>query len=76
LIWDILGVVGVDFNFEVNGIRHYRYYLLVKKIYPWWSCFVFMIHEPQGEKRKHFAQLQETTRKDVECCFGVLQAKW
>jgi len=76
LIRDILGGVGVNLNFEVNGNRHYRYYLLVNKIHPWWSCFLSMIHEPQGEKYKHFAQLQEATCKDVECCFGVLQAKW
>lgn len=76
LIRDILGGVGVDLNFEVNGNKHYHYYLLVNKIRPWWSCFVSMIHEPQGEKCKHFSQLQEATRKDVECCFGVLQAKW
>jgi hypothetical protein len=35
-----------------------------------------MIHEPQEEKCKHFAQLQEATHKNVEHCFGVLQAKW
>jgi hypothetical protein len=35
-----------------------------------------MIHEPQREKHKHFAQLQEATCKDVECYFGVLQVNW
>ena len=33
------------------------------------------IHEPQGEKRSYFAQMQEGARKDVERCFGVLQAQ-
>jgi hypothetical protein len=28
------------------------------------------------EKRKHFASRQETCRKDVERCFGVLQARF
>ena len=32
------------------------------------------ISEPQDEKRKLFAKLQEAARKDVERAFGVLQA--
>ncbi|XP_015937624.1 uncharacterized protein LOC107463355 [Arachis duranensis] len=32
--------------------------------------------EPQGEKRKLFAQYQEGQRKDVERTFGVLQARF
>ncbi|XP_057755526.1 uncharacterized protein LOC130974685 [Arachis stenosperma] len=32
--------------------------------------------EPQGEKRKLFAQYQEGQRKDVERAFGVLQARF
>jgi hypothetical protein len=31
---------------------------------------------PQGEKRKLFAQRQESARKDVERAFGVLQARF
>jgi hypothetical protein len=38
--------------------------------------FVQTIHEPQGEKRQHFAKCQENMRKDVERCFGVLQVKF
>jgi hypothetical protein len=32
------------------------------------------ISETQGKKHKHFANLQEAYRKDVEQAFGVLQA--
>jgi hypothetical protein len=32
-----------------------------------------MIHEPQSEKRFHFAIMQESTNKYVERTFGVLQ---
>ncbi|XP_068320999.1 uncharacterized protein [Pyrus communis] len=31
---------------------------------------------PHSEKEKHFAKCQEGCRKDVECCFGILQARW
>lgn len=31
---------------------------------------------PGDEKRKHFASRQEACRKDVERCFGVLQARF
>jgi hypothetical protein len=55
LIWDFLGGVGVNLSFEVNGNRHFHYYLLVIGIYPQWFCFISMIHEPQGEKHEHFA---------------------
>jgi len=33
LIQDFLGVVGVNLNFEVNGNKHFCYYLLVNGIY-------------------------------------------
>ncbi len=55
LTQDFLGVVGVDFNFEVNGNKHSHHFLLINRIYPWWSCFISIIHELQGEKHKHFA---------------------
>ncbi len=57
----------------MNGFLYPRYYLLANGIYPRWSCFVQMIHEPQSEKRFHFAIMQESTCKDVESAFGVLQ---
>jgi hypothetical protein len=31
---------------------------------------------PGDEKKKHFASRQEACRKDVERCFGVLQARF
>jgi hypothetical protein len=34
------------------------------------------IHEPQGEARQHYARMQEGARKDVERCFGILQARF
>ena len=38
--------------------------------------FVQSIHLPEDEKMFHFAKRQEAVRKDVERCFGVLQARF
>ena len=35
-----------------------------------------IIPNPVGEKRKRFAQEQESARKDAERAFGVLQSRW
>lgn len=45
-------------------------------IYPRWATLVQTITQPQGAKRKHFAAMQESARKDVERAFGVLQARF
>jgi hypothetical protein len=63
LIWDLLGGVGFDFNFELNGNVHIHYYLLVDGIYPWWSCFISTIHESKGKENQHFSKLQKATCK-------------
>ncbi|XP_068314951.1 uncharacterized protein [Pyrus communis] len=34
------------------------------------------VPHPQTEKEKYFAKCQEGCRKDVERCFGILQARW
>lgn len=76
LIHNMLTSEARDMHFVVNGCDYDRYYLLTDGIYPEWSCFVQSIHLPQDEKRIHFAERQEAVRKDVERCFGVLQARF
>ena len=49
-------------------------YYLTNGIYHEWATFVKTISMPQGEKRKLFAQKQESARNDVERAFGVLQS--
>ena len=51
-------------------------YYLADGIYPPWSTFVKSIPYPQSNKHKQFAAAQESTRKDVERAFGVLQARF
>lgn len=63
-------------TFVVNGTEYNGYYLLADGIYPPWSCFVQTIHMAPDEKRAYFSQRQEAVRKDVERCFGVLQARF
>ncbi|CAL8168988.1 unnamed protein product [Prunus armeniaca] len=41
-----------------------------------WTTFVKSIPKPRSQKQKLFASYQEGYRKDVERCFGRLQARW
>ncbi|XP_006645484.1 putative nuclease HARBI1 [Oryza brachyantha] len=63
-------------NYTINGHNYKMGYYLADRIYPSWATFVKTISEPQGNKRKHFAQEQESARKAVERAFGVLQARF
>ncbi|KAI5019576.1 hypothetical protein ZWY2020_044464 [Hordeum vulgare] len=63
-------------NFDINGHQYNKGYYLADGIYPQWSTSVKTISNPQNEKRKRFAQMQESARKDVERAFGVLQSRW
>ncbi|CAL8991051.1 unnamed protein product [Prunus brigantina] len=51
-------------------------YYLADGIYPRWTTFFKSIPNPQSQKQKLFATYQEGYRKDVERCFGILQARW
>ena len=63
-------------NFTVSGHNYDKGYYLGDGIYPQWTTIVKTIFNPVGEKRKRFAQEQESARKDVERAFGVLQSRW
>jgi hypothetical protein len=52
------------------------YYYLVDGIYPPWATFVSTISNLVGQKKSHFTERQEATKKDVERTFGVLQARF
>jgi hypothetical protein len=76
MLSDLLQGPDNGLTFQVNGHEYSRYYLLADGIYPQWSCFLQPILAPQGEKREHHTKMQSGARKDVECAFRVLRARW
>ena len=45
-------------------------------IYPKLERLVKPFSEPVGKENIRYSAWQEATRKDIECCFGVLQWKF
>ncbi|XP_048439003.1 protein ALP1-like, partial [Pyrus x bretschneideri] len=73
---DVLQGKAPKVTYEVNGRMYDGPYYLADGIYPRWSTFVKTVPRPRSAKEKHFASCQEGCRKDVERCFGILQARW
>ncbi|CAL8175183.1 unnamed protein product [Prunus armeniaca] len=62
-------------TYQINNTVYSGAYYLADGIYPRWMTFVKTIPNPQSEKERSFASFQEGYRKDVERCFGILQAR-
>jgi len=73
---DVLRGHAPQVTYKINNTRYSGAYYLADGIYPRWTTFVKTIPNPQLEKEKSFAAFQEGYRKDVERCFGILQARW
>jgi len=73
---DVLEGQAPTVQYTVNRTPYHMGYYLADGIYPEWAAFVKTIPMLQGEKRKLFAQHQESPRKDVEQAFGVLQSRF
>ncbi|CAL8995543.1 unnamed protein product, partial [Prunus brigantina] len=73
---DILRGECPSITYEVNNTVYQNGYYLADGIYPRWTTFVKSIPHPRSQKEKIFAAHQEGYRKDVERCFGILQARW
>ncbi|CAL2243302.1 unnamed protein product [Prunus armeniaca] len=73
---DILRGQGPNITYQVNNTVYQTGYYLADGIYPRWTTFVKSIPNPRSHKQKLFATYQEGYRKDVEMCFGILQARW
>ncbi|XP_074355895.1 uncharacterized protein LOC141695556 [Apium graveolens] len=67
---------GPEVRYTVNGHEYNMGYYLADGIYPSWPTFVKTISKPLGNKKKYFANAQESVRKDVERAFGVLQSRF
>ncbi|KAK1665674.1 hypothetical protein QYE76_053833 [Lolium multiflorum] len=63
-------------SYEINGNAYDKPYYLADGIYPDWATLVKTVRNPNSEKTRRFAKMQEACRKDVERGFGVLQAWW
>ena len=63
-------------DYIVNKNVYSLPYWMADGIYPRWPVFVKAIADPQSAARKFFAARQESTRKEVECAFGVLQSRF
>uniref|UniRef100_A0A0D3BTH4 DDE Tnp4 domain-containing protein n=1 Tax=Brassica oleracea var. oleracea TaxID=109376 RepID=A0A0D3BTH4_BRAOL len=73
---DILQGRAPKVKFKVNNHTYRMAYYLTDGIYPNWSTFIQSIPLPQGPKAELFAERQESTGKDVEQAFGVLQSRF
>lgn len=63
-------------EYTINGTNRDWLYFLADGIYPEWAIFVKTYSDPTIDKHRTFAKHQEGVRKDVECAFGILVAKF
>ncbi|KAK1619791.1 hypothetical protein QYE76_025308 [Lolium multiflorum] len=62
-------------SYEMNGNEYDKSYYLADGIYPDWAILVKTVRNPNSEKTRRFAKMQEAWKKDVDRGFGVLQAR-
>ena len=62
--------------YSINGNERDWAYFLVDGIYPDWAIFVKTFSEKNTDKKTVFGDKQEAVRKDIECAFGILVAKF
>jgi hypothetical protein len=65
-----------EVHYVVNGREYNLGYYLADGIYPPWATLIGGVSIPKSNKQKLFTDLQSAYRKDVECGFGMLQAKF
>ncbi|KAI5342121.1 hypothetical protein L3X38_009996 [Prunus dulcis] len=73
---DVLRGEAPNITYEINNIVYQNGYYLVDDIYSRWTTCAKYIPHPRSEKQKLFAAYQKGYIKDVERCFGILQAQW
>lgn len=66
----------LDQPFHIGGHLFKRLYYLVDGIYPQLTRFVKTISAPINSDEQNFCLWQESARKDIERCFGVLQCRF
>jgi hypothetical protein len=65
-------------EYSVDNVRYNLGYVLADGIYPPRRCFVQSVPRSSmpTAAQSAFSSLQEAVRKDLECAFGVLQARF
>ncbi|CAL8080861.1 unnamed protein product [Prunus armeniaca] len=76
IILEAVAGEGPTITYQINNTVYQNRYYLADGIYPRWTTFVKSIPHPRSHKENFFAAYQEGYRKDVERCFGILQARW
>lgn len=76
LLDDLVNGDALQCHFTVNGATYDHPYYLTDGIYPAWAIFQRSIADPNNEKRRLYAKVQEAVRKDIERAFGVLQQRF
>ena len=66
----------IDFVFSVDGTEFTSLWFLVDGIYPELARFVKTLEQPMTATDKIYSVWQESSRKDIERAFGVLQRKF
>nr|GEV78360.1 protein ALP1-like [Tanacetum cinerariifolium] len=64
------------FSYDVNGVTFEKGYYLADGIYPQCATFVKSFTITRDKKNAVFKHRQESSRKDLERAFGVLQGRW
>jgi len=59
MVANMLKGEGSDLRLKVNGGVYHSYYFLTNGNYISWFYFVQSIHEPQNEKKWHFAKMKK-----------------
>jgi hypothetical protein len=65
-----------EVHYTVNGNDYNMGYYLADRIYPFWTILISGYSSPQTNKQRHFTKEQSMYRKDVECVFSIMQAKY
>jgi hypothetical protein len=63
-------------QFDINNRSYSQGYYLTDGIYPQWPVFVRPLTSCVTDEQKHFNVIQAALRKDIECTFGILQARF
>ncbi|GJV78281.1 ALP1-like protein isoform X1 [Tanacetum coccineum] len=76
LFYHLLADKAPEALFVVNEKTYEKGYYLADEIYPQWSTFVKAFNMAMDQKTMKFKRVQESSRKDIERAFGVLQGRW